>query len=58
MPGAAVLAAIAAQRAGAGYVKLLADTAPAHVPADLVVDTGWLSDVLTDRKIDRPLRSL
>lgn len=47
MPGAAVLAATAAQRAGAGYVKLFAEKAPAVAP-DLVVDTGKLSAVLTD----------
>jgi ADP-dependent NAD(P)H-hydrate dehydratase / NAD(P)H-hydrate epimerase len=47
MPGAAVLASMAAQRAGAGYVKLFADKPPL-VPADLVVDTGKLSAVLTD----------
>ncbi len=43
MPGAAVLACIAAQGAGAGYVKLFADPAPA-VPADLVVAGGPLGD--------------
>lgn len=48
MPGAAVLAANAAQGAGAGYVKLFADIAPGSVPADLVVETGKLSDVLSD----------
>lgn len=47
MPGAAVLASTAAQGAGAGYVKLFADSA-ASVPADLVVDSGKLSSVLTD----------
>ncbi|MFA7603774.1 MAG: NAD(P)H-hydrate epimerase [Novosphingobium sp.] len=47
MPGAAVLAACAAQGAGAGYVKLFADTT-GSAPADLVVDTGKLSAVLTD----------
>lgn len=48
MPGAAVLAATAAQGAGAGYVKLFAAAAPGVVPADLVVETDRLSDVLTD----------
>ncbi|PNU05323.1 NAD(P)H-hydrate dehydratase [Novosphingobium guangzhouense] len=47
MPGAAVLAGIAAQRAGAGYVKLFAES-KRNVPADLVVDQGHLSDVLVD----------
>lgn len=47
MPGAAVLAGLAAQGAGAGYVKLFADS-KRNVPADLVVDQGALSEVLTD----------
>ena len=47
MPGAAILASIAAQGAGAGYVKLFADS-KRNAPADLVVDTGALSDVLAD----------
>lgn len=47
MPGAAVLAATAAQGAGAGYVKLFADHVPPVAP-DLVVATGKLSEVLTD----------
>ncbi len=47
MPGAAMLAAIAAQGAGAGYVKLFADHA-ADAPRDLVVETGPLAEVLTD----------
>ncbi|KMS59751.1 sugar kinase [Novosphingobium barchaimii LL02] len=47
MPGAAILAAIAAQGAGAGYVKLFADSGR-NPPADLVVDTGPLAEVLTD----------
>ena len=45
MPGAAVLASVAAQGAGAGYVKLFADSAPG-APADLVVDHGRLSSCL------------
>ncbi|WP_395395260.1 NAD(P)H-hydrate dehydratase [Novosphingobium sp. BL-8A] len=47
MPGAAVLASLAAQGAGAGYVKLFADS-KRNVPADLVVDQSALIDVLTD----------
>jgi hydroxyethylthiazole kinase-like uncharacterized protein yjeF len=47
MPGAALLACAAAQRAGAGYVKLFADSAPG-APDDLVVERGKLSAVLTD----------
>jgi hydroxyethylthiazole kinase-like uncharacterized protein yjeF len=48
MPGAALLACDAAQGAGAGYVKLFADQRPPNAPFDLVVDTGALTDVLTD----------
>ena len=48
MPGAGLLACMAAQGAGAGYVKLFADGAQAAAPADLVVNVGKLSDVLTD----------
>ncbi|MDE8652721.1 NAD(P)H-hydrate epimerase [Novosphingobium album (ex Liu et al. 2023)] len=47
MPGAALLACAAAQGAGAGYVKLFADR-PDAAPRDLVVETGPLSEVLTD----------
>lgn len=47
MPGAAILASTAAQGAGAGYIRLFAALAP-NAPADLVVDAGRLSDVLTD----------
>ncbi|MEE4450064.1 NAD(P)H-hydrate epimerase [Novosphingobium resinovorum] len=47
MPGAAVLAGVAAQGAGAGYVKLFAES-KRNVPADLVVDQGALAEVLTD----------
>lgn len=49
MPGAAMLAATAAQGAGAGYVKLFADS-KRNAPADLVVETGLLSEVLTDNR--------
>lgn len=48
MPGAALLACQAAQGAGAGYVKLFAEREPAGASADLVVETGPLSEVLTD----------
>lgn len=55
MPGAALLAARAAQHGGAGYVKLLTDgadvSAPADLPADLVVDRRPLLEALTDRRI-------
>ena len=49
MPGAAILASMAAQGAGAGYVKLFADT-KRGAPADLVVETGPVSEVLTDHR--------
>lgn len=44
MPGAALLAAQAAMRGGAGYVKLAASSTPAGTPADLVVDAEALAD--------------
>ena len=47
MPGAALLAARAAQGGGAGYVKLFADSA-AGASADLVIESAPLSSVLTD----------
>lgn len=49
MPGAAILASVAAQRAGAGYVKLFSDS-KRGAPADLVVETGPVSEVLTDHR--------
>lgn len=50
MSGAALLAAQAAQGAGAGYVRLHAD-APLPVPMDLVVSIQPLSEVLTDKRL-------
>lgn len=50
MPGAAMLAAHAAQGAGAGYVKLHADIA-LTVPSDLVVSAIPLVDALTDKRL-------
>lgn len=50
MPGAPLLAAEAAMRAGAGYVKLLADTDIAR-PPDLVLERGDLSTALADARI-------
>ncbi len=47
MPGAALLAAQAAMRGGAGYVKLLAQSA-IPVPADLVCEAGSLETMLED----------
>ena len=51
MPGAALLASQAAMRAGAGYVKLLANDVPASAPAGLVIDGRKLSDALDDGRI-------
>ncbi|WP_133364993.1 NAD(P)H-hydrate epimerase [Qipengyuania sediminis] len=51
MPGASLLAGEAAMHAGAGYVKLFAETGPAAAPPELVVDTAPLTEVLADRRI-------
>ncbi|MFA9200948.1 MAG: NAD(P)H-hydrate epimerase [Cypionkella sp.] len=48
MPGAAVLAASAAMRGGAGYVKLLVDRPVAGAPHALVIDQRPLADALRD----------
>lgn len=50
MPGAALLAAEAAQRAGAGYVKLLSSVRPEGVPPALVCDNADLA-ALADKRI-------
>jgi hydroxyethylthiazole kinase-like uncharacterized protein yjeF len=49
MPGAGLLAAEAAQRAGAGYVKLLAPARPEGVPPGLVCETGDLTSLADPR---------
>jgi hydroxyethylthiazole kinase-like uncharacterized protein yjeF len=51
MPGAALLSASAAMRGGAGYVKVLSQTALAQAPASLVVETDPLGDALSDKRI-------
>lgn len=51
MPGAPLLAAESAMRSGAGYVKLLAETAPNGIPCDLVCDTALLDKSLDDKRI-------
>ena len=59
MPGASLLAAAAAQHAGAGYVKLFA-AADGRAPPDLVIDSGPLSEALSDTRLNAllvPLRS-
>lgn len=55
MPGASLLAAAAAQHAGAGYVKLFAQEADPRTPADIVTDTAPLDDALADPRIDTVL---
>ncbi len=50
MPGAALLACMAAQRSGAGYVRLIAD-AQLSVPPDLVVDHSPFADAIADRRM-------
>lgn len=49
--GAPVLAAEAAMRSGAGYVKLLTDFEHGSVPADLVVERGELNNKVADPRI-------
>lgn len=51
MPGAGVLAASAAMRGGAGYVKLYAGAEPDQVPPDLVVVTDGLDELLADERL-------
>ena len=50
MPGAALLAAIAAMRGGAGYVKLLSAQSHPAAPAALVIDEAELSESLEDKR--------
>jgi hydroxyethylthiazole kinase-like uncharacterized protein yjeF len=50
MPGAALLAAEAAMRGGAGYVKLLSPTRSNNAPAALVTDDTPLRDALADER--------
>jgi hydroxyethylthiazole kinase-like uncharacterized protein yjeF len=51
MPGAGLLAAAAAQHAGAGYVKLLAAQSDPRTPPDVVTDTAPLPEALADARI-------
>lgn len=51
MPGASLLAAGAAQRAGAGYVKLLAPAADPRTPPDVVTDSAPLAAALADPRL-------
>jgi ADP-dependent NAD(P)H-hydrate dehydratase / NAD(P)H-hydrate epimerase len=50
MPGAAILAATAAMRGGAGYVKLVSARSHPAAPAALVVDQSDLATALDDRR--------
>ncbi|MDQ2878948.1 MAG: NAD(P)H-hydrate epimerase, partial [Pseudomonadota bacterium] len=50
MPGAAALAAEAAERAGAGYVLLLAEEMPQTLP-HAIVRKPWAEDALADHRI-------
>ena len=52
MPGAAMLAAKAAMRSGAGYVKLLSEDAHSGAPDGLVIEGGDLAASLADERID------
>ena len=52
MPGAGVLAARAAMRSGAGYVKLFAEHRSPATPDELVVVDAPLDDALADSRID------
>ena len=54
MPGASALAAMAAQRAGAGYVKLLAEGCESPDPG-LVCEGGPLQEAMSDERIDAVL---
>jgi hydroxyethylthiazole kinase-like uncharacterized protein yjeF len=51
MPGAAMLSALAARHAGAGYLRLIAWAIPDGVPPDLVVVGDTPAKALTDTRI-------
>lgn len=51
MPGASLLAARAAQHAGAGYIRLLAPCADPRTPPDIVTDTAPLAEALADPRM-------
>ena len=51
MPGASVLAAQAAMRSGAGYVKLFASERPDALPGELVCDSAPLNRSLEDARL-------
>ncbi|MFN3988899.1 MAG: NAD(P)H-hydrate dehydratase [Erythrobacter sp.] len=51
MPGASLLAARAAQGAGAGYVKLFARQPDPRTPPDIVTETATLEQALADPRL-------
>jgi ADP-dependent NAD(P)H-hydrate dehydratase / NAD(P)H-hydrate epimerase len=51
MPGAPLLAAEAAMRAGAGYVKLFSEHSHPDAPADLVIEQGEFAERIDDERI-------
>lgn len=51
MPGAGLLAAAAAQHAGAGYVKLFAGTPDPRTPPETVTETALLAEALADERL-------
>ncbi|MEO0591898.1 MAG: NAD(P)H-hydrate dehydratase, partial [Pseudomonadota bacterium] len=51
MPGAAILAGLGAQRAGAGYVRLHCDGDLASAPSSLPVSSGSIKEFLDDARI-------
>ena len=55
MPGAPLLAAEAAMRSGAGYVRLLSEHSHPDAPAELVIQQGALRDGLADPRINASL---
>ena len=55
MPGAPILAAKAAMRSGAGYVKLLSEHSHPDAPADLVIEDADLDQALCDERLSAVL---
>ena len=51
MPGAPLLAAEAAMRSGAGYVKLLSDHSHPDAPAELVIESAAAKEALSDERL-------
>jgi len=51
MPGAAMLASLAARHGGVGYLRLIAETDPGNAPADLVVVREAPAVALADHRI-------